>query len=103
MGQDTFTGPDDRRPGQPGRQGASAVDKSRLNRKLRGRRLTRKIFAKAGAERPRLFLFETPSFLVAQVAALAVLLIAQIVAPDGYVAKLRARGYVVQEPDAGTE
>ena len=35
--------------------------------------------------------------------ALAVLPIAQIVAPDGYVAKLRARGYVVQEPDAGTE
>ena len=35
--------------------------------------------------------------------ALAVLPIAQIVASDGYVAKLRARGYVVQEPDAGTE
>ena len=35
--------------------------------------------------------------------ALAVLPIAQIVAADGYVAKLRARGYVVQEPDAGTD
>ena len=31
--------------------------------------------------------------------ALAILPIAQIVSPDGYVAKLRARGYVVQEPE----
>ncbi len=31
--------------------------------------------------------------------ALAVLPIAQILAPDGYVAKLRARGYLVQEPE----
>lgn len=31
--------------------------------------------------------------------SLAVLPIAQIVAPNGYVAKLRARGYIVQEPE----
>ena len=31
--------------------------------------------------------------------ALAILPIAQILSPDGYVAKLRARGYVVQEPE----
>ena len=31
--------------------------------------------------------------------ALAVLTMSQIVAPDGYVAKLRAKGYAVQEPE----
>ena len=31
--------------------------------------------------------------------ALAILPMAQILSPDGYVAKLRARGYVVQEPE----
>jgi hypothetical protein len=31
--------------------------------------------------------------------ALAVLPIAQILAPDGYLAKLRAKGYVVVEPE----
>lgn len=31
--------------------------------------------------------------------ALAVLPIAQIVSPDGYVAKLRTKGYVVQDPE----
>lgn len=35
--------------------------------------------------------------------ALAVLPIAQIVAPGGYLAKLRAKGYAVQEPDSATE
>ena len=35
--------------------------------------------------------------------ALAVLSIAQIVAPDGYLAKLRAKGYAVQEPDSATD
>jgi hypothetical protein len=35
--------------------------------------------------------------------SIAVLPIQQIVSTDGYVAKLRARGYAVTEPDAGTD
>ena len=35
--------------------------------------------------------------------ALAVLTMSQIVSPDGYLAKLRAKGYAVQEPDSGTD
>ena len=31
--------------------------------------------------------------------ALAVLPMAQIISPDGYVAKLRAKGYIVEEPE----
>lgn len=55
------------------------------------------------AQMEALWLNAAESALKNHTVALAVLPIAQIVSKDGYVAKLRARGYAVEEPDAGTD
>ena len=57
----------------------------------------------AVAQMEAMWLNAAESALKNNTVALAVLPIVQIVSQDGYVAKLRARGYVVQEPDAETE
>ncbi|MEQ1516776.1 MAG: TraB/GumN family protein [Usitatibacteraceae bacterium] len=54
----------------------------------------------ASAEVEAMWLGAAESALKNSKVALAVLPIAQVVSKDGYVAKLRARGYVVEEPDA---
>ena len=57
----------------------------------------------AVAQMEAMWLNAAESALKNNTVALAVLPIVQIVSQDGYVAKLRARGYAVQEPDAETD